>query len=198
VSIRVPWHDNSWSGTVCRSPQLNGSCAKLKGVAATKSETHELKFAGRRLDELQPEQWPACVNERGLFMAPFEMDQVKRHALAAQNPKSYGHFRPTRQRYPAYSAGIVPFRWLMRESLDRLAEDLDIDCDAGREPDLGYDSNWVHEAGNQSAVLEAFAGHLRKDESLCLFTTVRLKVEQIQLLSVVGLFRCGLIAREGA
>jgi len=169
VSIRVPWHDNSWSGTVCRSPQLNGSCAKLKGVAATKSETHELKFAGRRLDELQPEQWPACVNERGLFMAPFEMDQVKRHALAAQNPKSYGHFRPTRQRYPAYSAGIVPFRWLMRESLDRLAEDLDIDCDAGREPDLGYDSNWVHEAGNQSAVLEAFAGHLRKDESLCLF-----------------------------
>jgi len=29
-------------------------------------------------------------------------------------------------------------------------------------------------------------------------TTVRLKVEQIQLLSVVGLFRCGLIAREGA
>jgi hypothetical protein len=29
-------------------------------------------------------------------------------------------------------------------------------------------------------------------------TPVRLKVEQIQLLSVAGLFRCGLIAREGA
>jgi len=34
--------------------------------------------------------------------------------------------------------------------------------------------------------------------SISTHTTVRLKVEQIQLLSVVGLFRCGLIAREGA
>ncbi len=169
VSVRVPWHDAAWSGTVCAKPHLNGACAKLKGIAAAKNDSAEVKFAGRRLDELQAGELPACVNERGAFMAPFEMDHVKRHALAVQNPKNYGHFRPTPQRYPAYSAGIVPFRWLMRENIDRLAEELDVDCDAQREPDLGYESNWVHEATNQAALLDAFAGHLRKEQSLCLF-----------------------------
>ncbi len=169
VSVRVPWHDSGWAGTVCSRPHLNGACAKLKGIAAAKSDAAEVKFADRRLDELQAGDMPACVNERGAFMAPFELDHVKRHALAAENPKNYGHFRPTRQRFPAYSAGIVPFRWLMRENIDRLAEELDIDCDAQREPELGYESNWVHEATNQTALLDAFAGHLRKEQSLCLF-----------------------------
>ena len=51
-------------------------------------------------------------------MAPFEMEQVKKHALAAVNPQHYGHFRPTLQRYPSYSAGIVPFLWMMRKNLN--------------------------------------------------------------------------------
>lgn len=169
VSVRVPWHDAGWAGRVCSKPHLNGACVKLKGIAAAKNEAAELKFAGRLLDELSAGDMPACVNERGAFMASFEMDHVKRHALAAQNPKNYGHFRPTRQRFPAYSAGIVPFRWLMRENIDRLAEELGISCDAGREPELGYESSWVHEATNQTALLDAFAGHLRKELSLCLF-----------------------------
>ena len=169
VSVRVPWHDAGWNGTVCSAPQLNGACAKLKGIAGSKNDAQEMAVAGRKLDEIPVEQWPACVNERGMFMAPMELDVIKRHALASQNPQNYGHFRPTPQRYPAYSAGIVPFRWLMRDNLDYYADTLDLDVDSEREPDLGYVSNWVHEAANQTALLDGFAGHLRENDSLSLF-----------------------------
>ena len=169
VSARVPWHDSAWQGTVCAHPALNGACAKLKGIAGSKSEESERLLAGQRLTDLPNDKWPPCISERGTFMAPFEMDQIRRHALATPNSEHYGHFEPTPQRYPPYSAGIVPFRWLMRDQLDELANRLEIDVDSAREPDVGYDTNWVHEAGNQRAVLDAFAGHLREEESLIFF-----------------------------
>jgi hypothetical protein len=102
-------------------------------------------------------------------MAPFEMEVTKRHALAGRNPKHYGHFRPTPQRYPPYSAGLVPFLWLMRGNIENYRALYELDVDEDREPDLGYETNWVHEAQNQKALLDGFAAHLRKDESLCLF-----------------------------
>jgi hypothetical protein len=101
-------------------------------------------------------------------MAPFEMEQVKRHALADKNSKHYGHFEPTPQRYPAYSAGVVPFLWMMRDKLDELGDRLELDVDASREPELGYETQWVHEAQNQTALLKGFAAHLRREDSLCL------------------------------
>lgn len=169
LSVRVPWHDSGWTGVVCKAPNLNGACAKLKGIASAKNDERECIIAGQKLDDLPPEDWPPCVNERGTFMASMELEPIKTHALARMNPEHYGHFQPTRQRYPAYSAGIVPFRWLMRENLERLAEELDLDASLDREPELGYESTWVHEAGNQIALLNGFSGYLREEDSLCLF-----------------------------
>lgn len=68
VSIRVPWHDSGWAGVVCSAPHLNGACAKLKGIANSKDDAQEIKFAGKRLDEISTADWPACVHERGMFM----------------------------------------------------------------------------------------------------------------------------------
>lgn len=169
LSIRVPWHDAGWAGVVCKAPQLNGACAKLKGIAGSKREVDEQAVAGQSLEVLPPEQWPCCVDERATFMAPFETEHVKRHKLAAVNPTHYGHFAPTRQRYPAYSTGIVPFRWMMRENIEHYRDLYDLDVDASREPELGYDTTWVHEAGNQRALLDGFAAHLREADSLCFF-----------------------------
>ena len=112
ISIRVPWHDNGWAGTVCKSPSLNGACAKLKRIASSKKEEREELIADQSLNEVPRNQWPSCVDERATFMAPFEMEHEKRHALALQSPDHYGHFQPTLQRYPPYSAGVVPFRWI--------------------------------------------------------------------------------------
>jgi len=169
VSARVPWHDSAWQGTVCANPRLNGACAKLKGISSSKSDDAEHSIAGKKLTEIPNDQWPPCINERGTFMASFEMIQIRRHALARPGSEHYGHFEATPQRYPPYSAGIVPFRWLMRDQLDTLADQLGIDADREREPDVGYDTNWVHEADNQRAVLDAFAEHLREKESLIFF-----------------------------
>src|SRR5687767_12844982 len=94
ISVRVPWHDSGWIGTVCRAPQLNGACAKLKGIATAKKDELELPIAGKSLDELPREQWPCCVHERATFMASFEMEQLIEHALANSSPKHYGHFQP--------------------------------------------------------------------------------------------------------
>ncbi|MDR5794496.1 hypothetical protein QCE49_14035 [Caballeronia sp. LZ008] len=102
-------------------------------------------------------------------MAPVELEPVKHHALAKRNQEGYGHFKPTRQRYPAYSADVVPFRWLMREQLSRRAEELELDADLNREPQLKYESRWVHEAGNQAALPDGFAGHLKEEPLLTLF-----------------------------
>lgn len=169
LSVRVPWHDSGWNGTVCNAPHLNGACARLKRIAGSKKDEIELPLAGKRLDELAENHWPSCVDERGAFMAPFATETVKRHALAQSSPKHYGHFQPTRQRYPAYSAGIVPFLWMMRSKMEELGELHDLDIDPSREPDLDYDSDWVHEATNQTGLLEGFASHLRTNQSLCLF-----------------------------
>jgi hypothetical protein len=169
LSIRVPWHDSGWAGVVCRAPHLNGACAKLTGIAGRKNDDQERPIAGRSLAELPVAQWPCCVEERAAFMASFEMEQLSQHKLATRNPKHYGHFRPTHQRYPAYSAGIVPFRWLLRENLEHYRDLYDLDVDEEREPDLGFENDWVTNYQNQTTLLDGFAAHLRKEDSLCLF-----------------------------
>jgi ATP-dependent exoDNAse (exonuclease V) alpha subunit len=169
LSVRVPWHDAGWAGVVCNAPQLNGACVKLKRIAGLKRDDIEQGIHGESLETLPAGQWPCCVEERATFMAPFEMEQTKRHALADKNPKHYGHFIPTTQRYPAYSAGIVPFRWMMRENMDGYRDLYELDVDDAREPDLGYTTSWIHEAANQNALLDGFANHLQTEESLCFF-----------------------------
>lgn len=32
ISIRVPWHDANWDGTVCRRPSSNAACLILKAI----------------------------------------------------------------------------------------------------------------------------------------------------------------------
>ncbi len=121
---------------VCTSPQLNGSCAKLKGIADIKNDEQEKLISGSSLKELPVAQWPSCVPERGAFMAPFEMEHIKRHALAQMNSAFYGHFQPTPQRYPPYSVGVVPFRWMMVDNLEGYRDLYDLDVDKEREPEL--------------------------------------------------------------
>jgi len=169
LSVRVPWHDAGWAGVVCHAPHLNGACVKLKRIAAHKRDDDERDLAGQSLESLPADKWPCCVEERATFMAPFETEHTKRHALAAMNQEHYGHFRPTIQRYPAYSAGVIPFRWMMREHLETYRDLYEFDLDESREPELGYDSSWLHEASNQSALLDGFAAHLRAQDSLCFF-----------------------------
>ena len=169
VSIRVPWHDSGWKGTVCAAPHLNGACAKLKRIAEKKNDQEEMPIAGESFESLSRDKWPCCVDERIGFMAPFELEQTKTHALASTDPEHYGHFQPTRQRYPAYSAGVVPFKWLMKSELERIKDLYGLNVDLEREPELNYETTWIHVAENQEPLLDCFASHLKEEASLCLF-----------------------------
>ena len=100
-------------------------------------------------------------------MAPFELMRRKFHPFSGQ--ERYAHFSPTLQRFPEYSAGATPFRWLMRERLDHLMEYTEVDVDERREPRLNYRTNWWHEGRNQESVLNEFANHIYPEDSLCFF-----------------------------
>ncbi|MBI1347084.1 hypothetical protein GC163_12440 [bacterium] len=71
ISIRVPWHDNGWSGTVCANPAGNMACLSLKGIGANRNNGQAVANAGKSLEMLAEDQRPGCISERGFFMAPF-------------------------------------------------------------------------------------------------------------------------------
>lgn len=168
LSIRVPWHDAGWKGTICNAPHLNGACVKLPRIAELKNDKEELQVAGKSLEDLPRDRWPSCVEERAAFMAPFEMHHEKRHALAKIDHNFY-HFQPTVMRFPAYSAGVVPFFWLMKNNAERLRDTWGLDVDLSREPEFERHTIWVTSFDNQTALLSGFAATLRQEESICLF-----------------------------
>lgn len=77
ISIRVPWHDNEWSGSVCKCPENNPFCMVLRNIADSKNVDNEMGLAGRKWCELSSEQLPACKGERtAVFMS---LRRIGRH-----------------------------------------------------------------------------------------------------------------------
>lgn len=56
ISIRVPWHDNGWDGTVCNQPELNCSCLRLSRISAHRGNSKMANqcgaVRGQRLDQI--------------------------------------------------------------------------------------------------------------------------------------------------
>ena len=96
VSIRVPWHDAGWDGTLCKSPRHNTACLKLVNIAETKNEAGEEALAGKSIRHLSQEQLPPCVKERGTFMADFAFDRLHEHPYCRSSPDTHAHFKLNR------------------------------------------------------------------------------------------------------
>jgi hypothetical protein len=111
LTIRVPWHDGGWTGSVCSQPLENTSC--LTRIGEGKRDEVEGRCAGQRLDKVAVGDLPPCVRERVWFMAPFELTRTMRHPYTETSPDTHGHFAPTRFVQSAYSAACVPFRWML-------------------------------------------------------------------------------------
>jgi ATP-dependent exoDNAse (exonuclease V) alpha subunit len=201
ISVRVPWHDNSWNGTVCLNPARNTSCLKLKNIVDAKNETAELQLAGRSLSVLDQSDYPPCATERGAFMADFAFTRMHNHPYSKQNKASHQHFIPTAVYYPAFSAGALPFRWMMKsfvygdkdESRGLQADyPLDSICEE-REPSqdvLGFKSSWFQDQLNQRELLECFWNHVQPETSLIFFYAKQVPlVEDIGKRVLVGVGR---------
>ncbi|MBU9723641.1 MULTISPECIES: AAA family ATPase [Bacillaceae] len=168
LSIRVPWHDNGWKGTVCHNPRKNTACLKLKRISESKDDVQEESVAGQSIEDLSPSEWPCCIGERGMFMAPFEYTKRVNHPYVNSSKNTHGHMKETTLRFPVYSAAAIPFRWMLKESRTELTKSYPIVIDEEREPKLSFTSIWWQEKHNQQQILNNFMNHI-KDESLVFF-----------------------------
>ena len=169
ISIRIPWHDTGWDGSVCSVPRLNGACLKLKQIAEKRNDNAEESVAGKSIKDLPEVNWPPCIAERAGFMAPFEYVRYADHPYNFGPESHYGHFKPTPLRHPPYSAATVPFAWMLREEMETLGKAHALDVQTEREPNLGFKTQWVQNHLNQTALLDCFANHIKPEHSLCFF-----------------------------
>ena len=169
LSIRVPWHDNGWDGTVCKSPKHNGACLRLSRIVEQRDDALEAAVAGKSIETLPENMRPCCVAERVSFMAPFEFTHTARHPYSESSPDTHGHFAPTPLRHPPYSAAAIPFRWMFRESMEEFGEEYELEVSPEWEPELPFKSQWVQERRNHLALEDCFFGHVVPNESLCFF-----------------------------
>lgn len=173
LSIRVPWHDNQWNGSICNHPKANGACLVLKNCALNRDDEQEDDLKGQSIKELEESQYPVCVGERATFMAPFSFYKTLKHPYIESSPSTHGHLRPTRVQFPSFSAAGVPYHWMLKENAKDKAELYDLNFDEAREPQLDWSSNggdhWVQEMGNQKALLNCFFEHIKEETSLVFF-----------------------------
>ena len=203
LTIRVPWHDGGWAGTVCARPLDNTSCLVLPRIGEGRRDEAEVRCASQRLDKLDGVDLPPCVSERVSFMAPFPIARTMTHPYTDIFPETHGDMAPTCFVQPAYSAAAVPFRWMLRENVEGnaknaeigVAERLKIGWVPEREPDLRnhqgkqVETDWIQERENQLALLDTFFGAIRPEESLCFFYAKRTPLSEQSRRVIVGVGR---------
>jgi len=177
LSIRVPWHDNAWNGTICKNAKNNDACLALKNCAENRSDEIEKDLSGQKICDIRDEnKLPPCISESAMFMADFNFTKQIRHPYAKGYNNYYKHLLPTPIFFPKYSAPAIPFRWGMPENAEVFAEQYDLDYDSHREPyhktkdeSLQFTTSWVQDLKNQKAVFDCFFEHINPNESLSFF-----------------------------
>ena len=170
LSVRVPWHDNGWTGTVCVDPENNSACLKLPRIAENKNETAEAKVAGRHFKDLQPQAVPPCLVERVAFMSPYGLQRHHEHPYVKGNPQTHGHFKPTPLNYRPYTVPALPFRWMSKGEFQELREHYPLEeVNESHEPALRFKTNWWQDYRNQTTLLETFWAHVKEETSLVFF-----------------------------
>ncbi|MGN0727997.1 AAA family ATPase [Treponema sp.] len=173
ISIRVPWKDNGYTGLICEKPCYNTSCMRLKNIAENKKDDFEGKLAGKSIKGHEADI--PCLSEGGCFMSEDEFLKITVHPYKKNNPKTHGHFLSTELKYLPYSLPARPFGWTMLEkrndfgkkiNIEELADLKGINYDSDNEPNLGWNSNWVQDAGNQREIFNVFYKDVEINKSL--------------------------------
>lgn len=204
LTIRVPWHDGGWTGTICNQCSANTSCIVLPRIASGRDDAFETAHAGQSVENLDRQQLPPCVDEHGTFMAPFSLSMQKIHPYAKNATTTHGHFADTPYTIRPYSAAGIPFRWMLREQMEgnekwgvrSIQQDLQIAYQVEREPDLTENENWdkdkktwVQEGANQRIILDTFFSAAKPDESLVFFYAKRTPLVEDSRRVIVGVGR---------
>ena len=204
LTIRVPWHDNGWKGTVCNNPCGNTSCTILPRIATNRDDTLEEALAGTSFNDLDNEQLPPCVDEHATIMSPSALSLLKNHPYAQSASTTHGHFEATPYTIQPYSAAAIPYRWMLREEVEgntRLgiqskAETFGFSYEALREPDLTLNEGWtrdnktwIQEGTNQRIILDTFFSAAKPSDSLVFFYAKRTPLAEDPRRVIVGVGR---------
>ncbi|WP_100906296.1 AAA family ATPase [Methanobacterium subterraneum] len=189
LSLRVPWHNDQWKGTVCKKPILNNSCLILERIADTRNDPKEDSLAGQSIEDIKPHEWPSCVIERGTFMADFAYSRTVKHPYAKSSRETHGHFKPTSLFVPSYTASGVPFRWMLKENFEYYQKNYFLDMNLDWEPEMKFKSSWTQAYENQKALLDCFFEHVEVEKSLCFFYAKRVPFNEQSGRVIVGVGR---------
>ncbi len=174
LSIRVPWHDNGWTGTICNNPLANTSCLVRDRIAKRRNDKFEEENAGKVWSDIDLAGVGCHAGENGAFMAPFPYSYAQRH------PDYSGKYGEAEIKIPEYSALATPFRWMNKHQIKVMPNEsqnepgsfdpinrFGIPFDRGLEPRPSY--TWVEHPSNQANMLNAFASAIEKEVSLIFF-----------------------------
>ena len=203
LSVRVPWHDAGWDGTVCRFPRLNSSCLALNRIGSTKDEAVEDNYAGQRLTDIPDKDAPPCFSERVNFLSPKPQRRLARHAYS-KTSDHHKHISDTPFTHPAYSAAATPFGWLLKDrawgkewrdgkiDTQAIAERYGIDSSPEYEPEEpGWldERPWIQGHANQKALLDGFFRALQPKRSLIFVYAKRTPLIDDDQWMIVGVGR---------
>jgi len=114
LSVRVPWHDNGWSGFVCNNPDFNRACRVLKNIALARSDLKQRQCEEFAMNEVSTASTfvPPCLTESGMFMSAHKTAEVRHHPYVYD--LHYDHIKPTRVIVEPFSFVTIPYRWTLK------------------------------------------------------------------------------------
>jgi hypothetical protein len=84
---------------------------------------------------------------------------------------------------------LIPYRWMLKDSGFQIAESLELDAHADREPKKPPwldNTSWVQQQDNQRTLLDAFAKPLIRDETLVFFYAPRTPLCDDERRAILG------------
>ena len=171
ISLRVPWHDAAWDGTVCRDPAANCHCVEYDNISASKNVEVEITQRGVPFSEIATSQLPPCAKESGGFLSAVEWEASHSHPYREWLKETHGHLDVTARRVGPYTALAIPFRWLGRENLEEFTQSHILEPLPEDTSPAEYASTWVFQPHVQEAILDGFFEPVRPEKSLVFFYT---------------------------
>ena len=176
LSIRVPWHDTLWNGTICRKPAENCHCVDYENILVNKDTDWELTVIGEPWSELK--QLPPCAKESAGFLAEHLWNCSHTHPYKSNSKtlKTHGGLETTIVPMGKYSALAVPFFWLAKANIDDYVQPrIPNPLPPEEDPPEGFKSPWTFNPDLQNAVLDGFFKPIqqasKKEDSLVVFYT---------------------------
>jgi len=111
---------------------------------------------------------PPCIGEKVTFMASFDVIKKMNHPYASFEP-TYSHYKESRLKYPGHSFSVIPYKWMLKDKETKENEtalEYKVNYDAGLEPNLIFEDQWVQHYDNQKNLLDTFISAIQVNKSL--------------------------------